>query len=73
MAAIGLAGVWGSLAVDINKNISSYQDPIWVAGATVTGAALAILIPGIVMLTRGTKQYKRFHIDHDRNFNGLLL
>jgi hypothetical protein len=70
----GQACMWTSVARDINTNVSSSQDKLWVSGALLTVAAVGLIIPGAIMLARGTKRYRGLRRSHpDPAFDGLKL
>lgn len=71
----GQVCLWTSVARDINTNISSDQDKLWVSGAIITAAAVALLIPGAIMLARGSKRYRglKRHTKGDPDFHGVTF
>lgn len=73
---VGEACLWTSFARDINTNTSSEQDKLWVSGAVITAAAVALIIPGAVMLAKSVRRYNRMrlgHSDKDKAFDGVTL
>jgi len=74
MFVVGEALLWTGVAQTINTDENSSQSKLWVAGSLITAASLAFIIPGIVMLVRGTRRYHHVSTpEEDKNFNGVII